>query len=53
MLGPALIGYLKNRTETHTTAFILLGTAALIAGLLSLWLRSSTVPSGQTQSGFR
>jgi len=46
-LGPALIGYLKNRTETHTTAFILLGVAALIAGLLSLSLRNSTVLRGQ------
>jgi MFS transporter, ACS family, tartrate transporter len=42
-LGPALIGYFKNRTETHTTAFILLGAAALVAGLLSLSLRRSTV----------
>jgi MFS transporter, ACS family, tartrate transporter len=41
-LGPALIGYLKNRAETHTIAFILLGAAALVAGLLCLWLRSST-----------
>ena len=40
-LGPALIGYLKNRTETHTTAFILLGAAALVARLLCLWSRSS------------
>jgi len=46
-LGPALIGYLKNRTETHTTAFILLGAAALVAGLLSLQLRGSTVSRGQ------
>ena len=46
-LGPALIGYLKNRTETHTTAFILLGAAALVAGLLSLLLRSSTVSRAQ------
>jgi MFS transporter, ACS family, tartrate transporter len=46
-LGPSLIGYLKNRTETHTTAFILLGVAALVAGLLSLSLRSSTVSRTQ------
>ena len=46
-LGPTLIGYLKNRTETHTTAFILLGVAALVAGLLSLSLRSSTASPGQ------
>jgi ACS family tartrate transporter-like MFS transporter len=46
-LGPSLIGYLKNRTETHTTAFILLGAAALVAGLLSLSLRSSTVSRTQ------
>ena len=46
-LGPALIGYLKNRTETYTTAFILLGAAALVAGLLSLLLRSSTMSRAQ------
>lgn len=46
-LGPALIGYLKNRTETYTTAFILLGAAALVAGLLSLLLRSSTTSRAQ------
>lgn len=46
-LGPALIGYLKNRTETYTTAFILLGVAALVAGLLSLLLRSSTTSRAQ------
>ena len=46
-LGPALIGYFKNRTETHTTAFILLGAAALVAGLLSLSLRRSTVSRSQ------
>ena len=46
-LGPALIGYFKNRTETHTTAFILLGAAALVAGLLSLSLRRSTVSRNQ------
>lgn len=46
-LGPALIGYLKNRTETYTTAFILLGVAALVAGLLSLLLRSSTMSRAQ------
>jgi ACS family tartrate transporter-like MFS transporter len=46
-LGPALIGYLKNRTETHTAAFILLGAAALVAGLLSLWLRNSTALRSQ------
>ena len=38
-LGPALIGFLKTRTETHTAAFVLLGVAALIAGLLCLGLR--------------
>jgi len=53
LLGPALIGYLKNRTETHTTAFILLGAAALIAGLLSLCLRNSTAARGQKRSAFR
>jgi ACS family tartrate transporter-like MFS transporter len=46
-LGPALIGYLKNRTETHAIAFILLGGAALVAGLVSLQLRGSTVSRGQ------
>jgi MFS transporter, ACS family, tartrate transporter len=45
-LGPALIGFLKGRTETHTTAFVLLGAAALVAGLLSLRLRSATALTG-------
>ena len=40
-LGPALIGFLKGRTETHTVAFLLLGVAALVAGLLCLGLRNS------------
>jgi ACS family tartrate transporter-like MFS transporter len=34
-VGPALIGYLKVETGTHTTAFILLGAFALVAGMLA------------------
>jgi len=41
-LGPTVIGFLKSRTETHTMAFLLLGVLALVSGLLSLGLRSST-----------
>jgi ACS family tartrate transporter-like MFS transporter len=46
-LGPALIGFLKARTETHTTAFFLLGGLALVAAILSLRLHSSTASHGQ------
>ena len=41
-LGPYLIGFLKGRTETHTTGFVILGIAAVVAALLSLRLRNST-----------
>src|SRR5438046_3667271 len=34
--GPTLIGILKTRTGTHTTAFLLLGGLAVIASLLAL-----------------
>ncbi len=46
-LGPALIGFLKGRTETHTAAFVLLGVAALVAGLLCLGLRGQ--PASRSQ----
>jgi ACS family tartrate transporter-like MFS transporter len=42
--GPALIGLLKARTGTHTTAFLLLGGLAVIASLLALKIRP-TQPS--------
>jgi ACS family tartrate transporter-like MFS transporter len=38
-LGPTLIGILKNRTGTHTEAFLLLGGAAVVAAILSLRTR--------------
>jgi ACS family tartrate transporter-like MFS transporter len=38
--GPALIGVLKTRTGTHTTAFLLLGGLAVIATLLALKTRA-------------
>lgn len=37
--GPALIGYLKQRTGSHTPAFLLLGGFALAASVLALGLR--------------
>ena len=39
-LGPALIGYLKERTGTHQAAFLLLGGAVIISALILLSLRS-------------
>ena len=50
-LGPTVIGLLKSRTETHTTAFVLLGALALVAAVLSLRLRSSTDLPNQTSVG--
>jgi ACS family tartrate transporter-like MFS transporter len=41
-LGPALIGVLKSRTESHTTAFILLGVFSILAALLALGLGTMT-----------
>jgi ACS family tartrate transporter-like MFS transporter len=40
-LGPSLIGYLKQRSGTHTLAFVVLGTVGLVAALLSYQLRHS------------
>jgi ACS family tartrate transporter-like MFS transporter len=40
-LGPALIGYLKQKTGTHTAAFLLLGGFALGSALLAFRLRTS------------
>jgi len=39
--GPALIGYLKERTGTHTLAFLLLGALGIVAALLAYALRRS------------
>ena len=39
-LGPALIGYLKQRTGSHVTAFLLLGGLAVVAAVLAATLRS-------------
>jgi len=38
-VGPALIGYLKNRSGTHTIAFALLGGFAIVAALVAFQLR--------------
>lgn len=43
--GPALIGYLKQRTGTHVPAFLLLGSFAFVAALLALALRESRLQS--------
>jgi MFS transporter, ACS family, tartrate transporter len=48
--GPTLIGILKTRTGTHTTAFLLLGGLAVIAALLAVRIgpaqaRSSEQPA--------
>lgn len=38
-LGPALIGYLKDRTGTHTIAFLILGAMGMVAALLVFTMR--------------
>jgi ACS family tartrate transporter-like MFS transporter len=42
-LGPAVIGFLKDQTGTHTLAFILLAGLGLIAAFLALGLRKAEV----------
>ena len=39
-LGPALIGYLKDRTGTYHAAFLLLGGAVIISAVMLVSLRS-------------
>ncbi len=41
-VGPFIIGFLKNRTQTHAAAFVLLGLLALVAAALSFQLRNSS-----------
>ena len=36
-VGPSLIGYLKDRTGTHTAAFLILGAMGLVASLLAFF----------------
>jgi ACS family tartrate transporter-like MFS transporter len=48
-VGPALIGYLKNRSGTHTIAFAVLGGFAIVAALVAFQMRHSLV----TYSGVR
>jgi MFS transporter, ACS family, tartrate transporter len=48
-LGPAVIGFLKSRTQTHTTAFALLGALALVAAWLSIRLHGSTATRSTQQ----
>lgn len=54
-IGPWLIGYLKERTATHTTAFLLLAGFAVLAGLLALGLSlpRHAVSEGLTESNRR
>lgn len=49
-LGPALIGYLKQRTGTHVTAFLILGAFGLVAAGLAVALRSSLASSQRTNA---
>jgi MFS transporter, ACS family, tartrate transporter len=42
-LGPTLIGALEDRAGVHRSAFVLLGTCAVIAALLALRLRQVAV----------
>jgi ACS family tartrate transporter-like MFS transporter len=42
-VGPALIGYLKQRTGTHTPAFLLLGAFAVLAAALAAGLPKAVV----------
>jgi ACS family tartrate transporter-like MFS transporter len=46
--GPALIGFLKTRTGTHTEAFLLLGGLAVISTLLAL-----TISKAETRGNER
>jgi ACS family tartrate transporter-like MFS transporter len=41
-LGPALMGYLKERTGTHHAAFLVLGGGGIIAASILLSLRSAS-----------
>jgi len=45
--GPALIGWLKTRTGTHTEAFLLLGGLGVIAALLALRISPTQTPSSE------
>lgn len=49
-VGPALIGYLKNRTGTHTVAFALLGGLAVVAALVAFQLRHSLATYSHVRS---
>jgi nitrate/nitrite transporter NarK len=41
-LGQSLLGYLKDRTGTHSAAFALLGGLAVVGAIILLTLRSAT-----------
>src|SRR5436190_2254234 len=45
--GPTLIGILKTRTGTHTTAFLLLGGLAVVAAFLALRIGPTKTPSSE------
>jgi ACS family tartrate transporter-like MFS transporter len=42
-IGPTLIGVLRDRTGTHTTAFLLVGGLAIASSVLALQLRGAAV----------
>jgi ACS family tartrate transporter-like MFS transporter len=42
-LGPTLMGAMKDRTGTHSAAFVLLGACAIVAAVLTLRLRRVAV----------
>ena len=45
--GPTLIGVLKERTGTHSAAFLLLGGLAVVAALLALRIRVAAARSAE------
>lgn len=49
-VGPALIGYLKQRTGTHVLAFLLLGGFAVLAAVLAATLRADPRLYGRGRS---
>jgi MFS transporter, ACS family, tartrate transporter len=49
-VGPSLIGYLKQRSGTHTRVFLLLGTFGLLAAFLATALRRSPALAPSPQS---
>ena len=46
-VGPALIGYLKDRTGTHTIAFVILGAFGIVAAVLAFGMRKIENPNSR------